>query len=229
MNKSLETKAEKRELNRKHSLMVTKSQEELFEKAKQDLPEILDQRLNKICEELSNITFDEDGNKKVSPAVIYEWIKAPFYAPTKSKYSAEEIMIILDTYTKVIAELNKDIIYLPTKENFCIFCGITTTQFNLWLKDIDHPERANAMKMVDNYITDMQQSLAQLGAIKETSTMFRMRAEHGMVEARAPQEIKVEHEVSQSQILEQMEAIKQGKSLKMLELNEDEDGIFRGN
>lgn len=220
---------ERQKLDREHTEIIRKSKEEIFEKYRQDLPKVLEKRMEEISTQIASQIASTDSEKReaISPAVVYQWIKSPIFAPARSKYSAEDIQIILDNYTTMIAEINKNWTYIPTRENFCAFCGISIQQYGLWLRDTDHIERLHAMSQVELYIIDMQQSMAQTGETKEVTTIFRMKAEHGMIEAKAPQEITVKHDVSTSQIQEQIEAIKRGKSLEPVELKENNDGIFK--
>lgn len=220
--------AEQQALDRQHNELIRKSQEEIFEKYRKDLPEVLHKRMEEISEQIATQIMLSNSEKRepISPSIVYEWIKSPIFAPARSRYSAEDIQIILDNYTSMIAEINKNWTYVPTRENFCAFCGISIYQYNLWLRDTDHLERLNAMSQVELYIVDMQQSMAQTGETKEVTTIFRMKAEHGMIEAKAPQEITIKHDISTSQIQEQIEAIKNGKSLEPVELQEGKNGIF---
>lgn len=215
--------------DKEHNELIRKSKEEIFEKYRKELPATLEKRMQEISTQISNQIMSSNSDKKepISPALVYQWIKSPLVAPARCKYSAEDIQIILDNYTKMIAEINKNWTYVPTRENFCAFCGISIYQYNSWLRDTDRLERANAMSQVELYIIDMQQSMAQTGETKEVTTIFRMKAEHGMIEAKAPQEITVKHDISTSQIQEQIEAIKKGKSLEPIELKENSEGIFK--
>ena len=57
-------------------------------------------------------------------------------------------------------------------------------------------------------------TLAQLGEIKEVSTIFRGKASHGMIEASAPQVIEYRETVDMSSIRKMIDDVKEGKSLK---------------
>ena len=83
------------------------------------------------------------------------------------------------------------------------------------------------MQMIDDYITDLQLTSAQNGEIKEISTIFRSKAEHGMIEATAPVVIEHKNETNIDTILKQIQAVNQGKSLKTIELQQDKNGIYR--
>ena len=58
-------------------------------------------------------------------------------------------------------------------------------------------------------------------------SIFRSKAEHGMVEASAPVVIEHKSETNIDTILKQIQAVNQGKSLKTIELHQDENGIYR--
>lgn len=49
-----------------------------------------------------------------------------------------------------------------------------------------------------------------------------------MVEATAPVVIEHKTETNMDTILKQIQAVNQGKSLKTIELHQDEDGIYKG-
>ena len=63
---------------------------------------------------------------------------------------------------------------------------------------------------------------AQVGEIREITTMFRGKTAHGLVEAQSP--IVVEHrsETDMNKISAMIQQLKQGKSLKTIELKENE-------
>ena len=90
--------------------MIRKSKEEIFEKYRQDLPNVLEKRMEEITTQIATqIQLSESEKREaISPAIVYQWIKAPIFAPARSKYSAEDIQIILDNYTTMIAEINKN-------------------------------------------------------------------------------------------------------------------------
>lgn len=91
--------------------------------------------------------------------------------------------------------------------------GISTATYNQYLFGADE-EKANIMVQIDDYIKETMLTLAQLGEIKEVSTIFRGKASHGMIEASAPQEF-VHHEIIDIGSINRMISdVKKGKSLK---------------
>lgn len=141
------------------------------------------------------------------------------------KYSNAEVAILFDYYKQFIEQINKVQSYLPTKKNFCSFIGISSNQYDNWRQSEDS-ERAEIMQMIDDYITDLQLTSAQNGEIKEVTTIYRTKAEHGMIEATAPVVIEHKAETNINNIMKQIEAINKGKSLKTIELKKQPDGSY---
>ena len=75
-------------------------------------------------------------------------------------------------------------------------------------------EKAEIMVQIDDYIKETMLTLAQLGEIKEISTIFRGRASHGMVEATAPQVIEHREVIDMGSIKKMIDDVRKGKTLK---------------
>lgn len=142
------------------------------------------------------------------------------------KYNAEELAIIFECYQEIMTEINKKQVFQPTIKNFCSFCGISSALYHQWQKDVDNADRREVMQQIDDYITDVSLSLAQQGKIREITTLFRSKSEHGMVEAAAPITYKVQKEVDMDKIKAQLSVINSGKSLKNVELVKGKDGVY---
>lgn len=142
------------------------------------------------------------------------------------KYSNTELGILFDYYKQYIEQINKIQTFLPTKKNFCSFAGISSYTYDNYMQS-DDTERREIMQIIDDYITDINLTSAQNGEIKEVTTIFRSKAEHGLVEATAPVVIEHKSETNMDTILKQIQAVNQGKSLKAIELHQDKDGIYR--
>lgn len=91
--------------------------------------------------------------------------------------------------------------------------GISTSTYNQYLFGYDE-EKTEIMVQIDDYIKETMLTLAQLGEIKEVSTIFRGKASHGMIEAAAPQVIEHHDIVDISSVQKMIEDIKKGKTLK---------------
>ena len=91
--------------------------------------------------------------------------------------------------------------------------GIATTTYNQYLMGYDE-EKAEIMVQIDDYIKETMLTLAQLGEIKEISTIFRGKASHGMVEASAPQIIEHREIIDMGSIRKMIDDVRSGKTLK---------------
>lgn len=143
-------------------------------------------------------------------------------------YSAEELSMLFDYYRQFISEINTITRYIPSKKNFCAFASISSSTYDNYLINGDS-DRIEVMKMIDDYITDISLSLAQNREIDNVTTIYRSKAEHGMVEAVAPIVIKRETDINLDEIKQQINALKAGKSLKTIELSRENYEIKNNN
>ncbi len=123
-------------------------------------------------------------------------------------YTAQELAIALNIYVKMMSEINKYVKMPPSKSSFCLLLGIGTETYNNYLVD---PEKSNIMNVIDTYITGAKLTSAQVGELREISTMFELKASHGFVEAQNPVVIKHEKKADIEDIRNQLKEIKQGK------------------
>ena len=189
-----------------------------FEEEKKNIPTILENKINKIAERLAE---KSDG---ISPTEIYSIMRNENYLGTKKKYTPEELGVLLESYTRIIEMINEKQTYPPTIKNFCSYIGISTNTYNEWLVSTDS-NRKEIMQRIDDYISDMALSLAQIRKVDTIATMFRAKTEHKMVEAQAPTVIRHEESVSLDEIKEQLKALQNGQSL--VEMKQGKDGVFR--
>ena len=202
---------------------LTKVKTELVKKEYQDkLKEIMEQKMFDLAYKLKHV---EEG-ENLSIIELKSLLSQKNTIGVSPKYSTTELAILFEYYKKFIQEINKKTSYIPTKEDFCSFAGVSTVTYNNW-KQSDDFERREIMQKIDDYLVDIHLSMAQRGDIREISTIFRAKSEFGMVEAQAPQVIKHEMESDMKQILANIDAINSGKSLKTIEMQEGEDGVYR--
>lgn len=90
---------------------------------------------------------------------------------------------------------------------------MSTATYNQYLFGHDE-EKTEIMVQIDDYIKETMLTLAQLGEIKEVSTIFRGKASHGMIEASAPQEVIHREIVDIGNIQKMIKDVRSGKSLK---------------
>jgi len=175
---------------------------EIFERTKAQLPNILKEKTDSIVKEIETIYQEKEDAKvweetkygqkldtidyglveaRIAPLIMNRSVN--FYS--NITYTADELYIIYQEFIRMISEINKKLKYLPSKKKFCSFAGISTSTYGSYLQDFDANKR-NVMQMIDDYITDVNLSSAQQGDVREITTMFRSKAEHGMIEASAP-------------------------------------------
>lgn len=120
-------------------------------------------------------------------------------------YTVQELSVGFDLYIQMLQKINEYTRFPPSKQSFCLFMGISTYTYNNYLQD---PEKCEIMRIIDDYITTNKLTSAELGEIKEISTMFELKAQHGWVEASAPVVIKHETKSSMEDIKAKIASIK---------------------
>lgn len=196
-------------------------QENAFEEYKKKLPNLLETRIEALSKELHN----GNPNSKLSELEINFLLRQGGKITKNFKYTAAELEIIFDYYQEAMTEINKKQIFPPTKKNFCAFAGISSSTYDTYLRSPDDAKR-EVMLMIDDYITDTTLTLAQNGKIREITTMFRGKTEHGMVEANAPVVIEHKTGVDFATIASRIEAIKRAESQKSIQLKPNKDGVY---
>lgn len=174
--------------------LLRKEEQTYMDKFKEELPQYLEQKEAELCEKLSKAS-----NGNITPMQIQEWIRPNANILILPKYTAEQMLIMFEAFRKMMIKINEKITYAPTKKMFCSFIGISTTTYAKYLNQGD-AEMREVMLQIDDYVTDMQLSLAQNGQIKEITTIFRSKSEHGMAEAQAPQVVKHEYDLDVEKI-----------------------------
>ena len=194
---------------------------ELVKKEFQDnLQQHMEDRLNELSEKMKTLR----GNS-MSVIELRTLISEKNKVGISPKYNSTELAILFDYYKQFITAINKQTQYLPTKQNFCSFAGISTATFDGY-KRSDDADKREVMQQIEDYITDIMLTSAQNGDVKEISTMFRAKAEHGYVEAQAPIVIEHKNEAKVEDIMKQIEAVNKGRSLKEIKLTPNKEGVF---
>lgn len=102
------------------------------------------------------------------------------------KYTSDKLGLLYDYYSEILAEINDKIGFMPPSiSSFCKLAGITTRELRNYKNSDDYNMRIVVEKIYDE-IGDNNLTLAQMGATKETSTLFRLKAQHDMVEKSNP-------------------------------------------
>lgn len=218
---SLETKDKKIVEQQKKEMLVKAGEKSILEEYKKQLPQKLETRLNEIAEQLQ----DRKEVQGLSTIEINEILRPHNLIGQPLRYTAEELNIVFEVYRKAIVAINKKVKYPPSKGSFCAFADISTATYNNYLMSPDESMQDVIMR-INDYLTDTTLTSAQLKEIDNITTMFRSKAEFGMIEAQSPVVIEHRSETDMNKISAMIQQLKQGKSLKTIELKEREDGSF---
>lgn len=206
--------------NKENQNKLTNMKSELIKKEYQDnLNDYLEQRLFDLIYKLKHV------ESSMSVIEIKSLITQKSIVGLSPKYNNTELAIVFEYYQKFIEKINEVQRFLPTKKNFCGFAGISSKTYDNWRQSEDS-ERQEIMQKIDDYITDILLTSAQDGDVKEISTIYRTKAEHGMVEANSPIIIEHKSQADINSIMKQIEAVNQGKSLKAIELKKQPNGVY---
>lgn len=120
-------------------------------------------------------------------------------------YTSYELGEALNIYMEMIAKINTICKYPPSKGSFCALLGISRKTYDNYMVD---PEKMDIMGLIDDYITTSVLTSAQLGELREISSMFTLKSQHGFVEASAPVIIEYKKETNIEEIQNQLNALK---------------------
>lgn len=217
----LETKDKHIVEQQKKEMLVKAGEKSILEEYKKELPKQLETRLNEIAEQLS-VKEEVQG---LSTIEINELLRPHGLIGQPLKYTAEELNIVFEYYRQAIVAINKKVKYPPSKGSFCAFADISTATYNNYLRSPDESIQEVILR-INDYLVDTTLTSAQLKEIDNITTMFRGKAEFGMVEAQSAIVVEHKHETDISKINQMIEQLKKGNSLKTIELKQKEDGTY---
>lgn len=176
-DKIISDKQEKKELVKN----VTKKFQGEFENA-------VNVRVQEITRDIKDDLIRKKEEKKPT-TVTYSELHAYLTkgsAMNNAKYTYFEMAVGFDNFVRLTNEISKIIpSHFPTKKQFCSFMGITTRTYDRYANGEDL-EMAEVIQKVEDYITDINLTMAQKGLIDSRTTLFSLKAIHGIVEANAP-------------------------------------------
>lgn len=120
-------------------------------------------------------------------------------------YTSYELGEALNIYMDMVAKINTICKFPPSKGTFCALLGISRKTYDNYMVD---PDKMDIMGIIDDYITTSVLTSAQLGELREISSMFTLKSQHGFVEASAPVVIEHKKETNIDDINRQLEALK---------------------
>jgi hypothetical protein len=189
-------------------MTLKRAERELFEKEKENLPVLLESRLQAIETALATELDDITG---LTEPRIHQLIARN--ANGLVGYSAKELMIVFEAYRDLIVKINEKVLFAPTMKNFCAFAGFSTHTFKNYLQSPDE-EKRNVAQMVEDYISDMSLAGAKMRRFEPASTIYELKSVHGQAEAVNPQFVNLGNQVNVNSILERIAQIKSGKVIE---------------
>lgn len=202
-------------------MLVKAGEKSILEEYKKELPQKLETRLNEIVEQLQ----DRKEVQGLSTIEINEILRPHNLIGQPLKYTAEELNIVFEYYRQAIVAINKKVKYPPSKGSFCAFADISTATYNNYLRSPDESIQEVILR-INDYLVDTTLTSAQLKEIDNITTMFRGKAEFGLVEAQSAIVVEHKHETDISKINQMIEQLKKGNSLKTIELKQKEDSTY---
>jgi hypothetical protein len=181
--KDLKLENKTKENQHKRKIIKNEITEKVFEETKNNLIPTIQDKVSKITEYLESVEETKGlTTTQLTPLFASRSIDDMLTINHKT-YTEQELAIAFDEYVKMVAKINQYTKFVPSKKNFCLFLGISSTTYDNYLV---HPDKAEITKIIDDYITDTMLTSAQYKEISEITTIYRTKSEHGMIEAQAP-------------------------------------------
>ena len=148
----------------------------------------IEDKLKKYLEENKIQKYNKDGDKfevpNINPLVIQKYFFQSLnpLVNAEPKYSAEKLGIVWQLYEEMIGKISAKIgLIIPNLSSFCAFAGIRLSTFKSYKQSVDEDMRIVIDKIEDSCF-DSNIILAQMGYIKERSTVYRMKSEQEKIE-----------------------------------------------
>jgi len=161
---------------------------------KVELKKILDAK-KQIIEEDYKAQIENGVKKPVKKTLSPYMVKCFVYKCASSlskidnsitlQLSKEQLNEIFNDFIDLVAWINEYAVFIPTKQTFCAYSGISNTVYNDLLTN-GNDEQKEIMEYIDNAIIDFSLSASENGIAKERSTMMRLTAKnvgHSVVKA----------------------------------------------
>lgn len=220
---------EESELKRQKSFRETKEKEErakqeLAKKVQEETKDLLlptiRNKMNEVAEVIKEKVSSNNGLtiSQILPLITKRSTSDIATIQNKS-YTSYELGEALNIYMEMIAKINTICKFPPSKGSFCALLGISRKTYDNYMVD---PDKIDIMGIIDDYITTSVLTSAQLGELREISSMFTLKSQHGFVEASAPVVIEHKKEVPIDDIQKQLQALKRDGTIIDAEWEEKE-------
>ena len=198
--------------------------QELAKQIQQETKDLLLPTVNKKMEEVAKVIKEKVSNNngltisQILPLITKRSTEDIATIQNKS-YTSYELGEALNIYVDMIAKINTVCKFPPSKGSFCALLGISRKTYDNYMCD---PEKIDIMGIIDDYITTSVLTSAQLGELREISSMFTLKSQHGFVEAQAPMVIEYKKKADIDEINAQLSALKGNKIIEA-EYEEEKD------
>lgn len=208
-------KSKEAELKRQKSFKKTKEKEEmakqeLVKKVQEETKDLLlpsiRNKMNEVAEVIKEKVSNNNGLtiSQILP-LITKRSTSDIATIQNKTYTSYELGEALNIYMEMIAKINTICKFPPSKGSFCALLGISRKTYDNYMVD---PDKIDIMGIIDDYITTSVLTSAQLGELREISSMFTLKSQHGFVEASAPVVIEHKKDVPIDDIQKQLQALK---------------------
>lgn len=194
--------AEKNLSVRKENQNKLRELEQFYNEGKIDnLPQIIEEKKKELVKDMIKYKeehtipskFDRYGKPlsykvDINPYVIsnYFFKSVTSISSQEPLYNAEKLGLVFDYYCQILGEVNDKIGQFPSSLTlFCKFAGITLSTLGRYKNSDDYNMRVIVEKIYDQ-VGDENITMAQLGKVKERSTMFKMKTQNEMTEKNEP-------------------------------------------
>lgn len=184
----------------------------MLEHSKKELIPTMQRKVKEISQKIEELVGKDEGliTTQIELIIANRSITDIASISNPRMYTAEELMIGLELYRQVIAKINEKFTYPPSVYTFCSFMNMSSNQYKSYKSD---PDKSEVMQMIDDYIAGVQFTSAQMGKLREVTTIFGLKSIHGFYEAPAPITVKKEIKVDIDEIQNQIKALNKGKAI----------------
>ncbi len=199
-------------------------QQKMIKKIQEETKNVLIPAIHKKMEQVAEVIREKvSKNEGLTVSQILPLISKrsveDIAAIQNKSYTPYELGEALNVYMEMIAKINQVCKFPPSKGSFCALLGISRKTYDNYMVD---SEKIDIMGIIDDYITTSVLTSAQLGELREISSMFTLKSQHGFVEATTPLVIEHKKETNIDEINAQLEALK-GKKIIDAEWEEKDE------
>ena len=154
--------AKKSELQKAAILTQTQYSESLLNRYIENLPSVLENKKERLTAEIQAYIENRPEKKHIPAAIITQMLGKDFSKMIgEPMYSATELSMVFEYYQEFISELNMNgVKFPPTRQNFCMFSGITTSTYTSYLNSNDTNKKIITQR-IEDYINEVNWTAAQ--------------------------------------------------------------------